>query len=426
MIASWHAVFLYSLQLYFDFSGYSDMAIGLARMFNVRFPLNFNSPYKATGIIDYWQRFHMTLTRYITLYVFNPMAVAITRRPRGAREGLLAQGDSDAGRLHKPAAAANDGHDGVAGIWHGSGLQYLAFGLLHGAYFAVNHAWRIFGGKICASGRSDSACRVYCAHLPLCVCCFRVLPVAVARCCSRDDWGMLGLHGGLGTACEAVEATQTIREAAWLAVLYVIVWLMPNTQQIMSFVRARLSGASRLGRCRGSAGVLSLPCALAFGFGALVGLHEPSVARANSSISSFDVRVSTVPLSAQEYAMASAAAMAAGLAFSGPGLALAPLAFLDQEYPSFLAKRIMLETCDLGSVLVIGDSRAAADIVASRLPTPTANLAVGGGGPVEGYFLLRRAMQCPRPPTRVILSFNAQHLSHVDTFWERSVRFRAA
>jgi alginate O-acetyltransferase complex protein AlgI len=77
---AWYAVAAYSLQLYFDFSGYSDMAIGLARMFNVRFPLNFNSPYKATTVIDYWQRFHMTLTRFITMYIFNPMALAVTRR----------------------------------------------------------------------------------------------------------------------------------------------------------------------------------------------------------------------------------------------------------------------------------------------------------------------------------------------------------
>ena len=78
-IASWYAVIGYSLQLYFDFSGYSDMAIGLARMFNIRFPLNFNSPYKATTVIDYWQRFHMTLTRFITMYIFSPMALGITR-----------------------------------------------------------------------------------------------------------------------------------------------------------------------------------------------------------------------------------------------------------------------------------------------------------------------------------------------------------
>ena len=115
--------------------------------------------------------------------------------------------------------------------------------------------------------------------------------------------------------------------------------------------------------------------------------------------------------------------MAAALALLWLWVASAPLAFLDREYPSFLAKRIMLQGCDLGSIVVIGDSRAAADIVASRLPVPAANLAIGGGGPVEGYFLLRRAMQCPHPPTRVILSYTAQHLTHADTFWERSVRF---
>ncbi len=115
--------------------------------------------------------------------------------------------------------------------------------------------------------------------------------------------------------------------------------------------------------------------------------------------------------------------MAVALALVWAWVALAPLAFFDREYPSFLAKRIMLQTCDLGSIVVIGDSRAAADIVASKLPVPTANLAIGGGGPIEGYFLLRRAMRCPHPPSRVILSYNAQHLTHADTFWERSVRF---
>ena len=79
LIGAWYAVVSYSLQLYFDFSGYSDMAIGLARMFNVRFPLNFNSPYKAMTVIDYWQRFHMTLTRFITMYLFSPMALWVTR-----------------------------------------------------------------------------------------------------------------------------------------------------------------------------------------------------------------------------------------------------------------------------------------------------------------------------------------------------------
>src|ERR1700690_2440644 len=76
---AWYAVAAYSLQLYFDFSAYSDMAIGLARMFNALLPLNFNSPYKATTVIDFWQRFHMTLTRFITMYIFSPLALSITR-----------------------------------------------------------------------------------------------------------------------------------------------------------------------------------------------------------------------------------------------------------------------------------------------------------------------------------------------------------
>ena len=79
MVPAWHAALAYSMQLYFDFSGYSDMAIGLGLMFNLRLPLNFNSPYKAAGIIAYWQRWHMTLTRTITLLLYNPIALWVTR-----------------------------------------------------------------------------------------------------------------------------------------------------------------------------------------------------------------------------------------------------------------------------------------------------------------------------------------------------------
>ena len=86
-LAAWNVALCYSLQLYFDFSGYSDMAIGLARMFNVRFPLNFNSPYKAASVIDHWQRWHMTLSRYLALYLYNPIALG---SPAGAPTGALA------------------------------------------------------------------------------------------------------------------------------------------------------------------------------------------------------------------------------------------------------------------------------------------------------------------------------------------------
>ena len=77
---AWTGLIVYSMQLYFDFSGYSDMALGLARLFSIRFPLNFDSPYKATSVTEYWQRWHMTLTRYITLYLYNPILLSVQRR----------------------------------------------------------------------------------------------------------------------------------------------------------------------------------------------------------------------------------------------------------------------------------------------------------------------------------------------------------
>ena len=78
--ATWVGMLAYAVQLYFDFSGYSDMALGLARMFSITFPVNFNSPYKAANIIEFWQRWHMTLTRYLNLYLFNPIALSMSRR----------------------------------------------------------------------------------------------------------------------------------------------------------------------------------------------------------------------------------------------------------------------------------------------------------------------------------------------------------
>jgi hypothetical protein len=102
---------------------------------------------------------------------------------------------------------------------------------------------------------------------------------------------------------------------------------------------------------------------------------------------------------------------------------VAPLAFLDPEYPAWLAKERMLASCDLGELLVVGDSRAAVDIIPAALPVPAANLAVGGGSPIEAYVAASHALGCPTPPRRFIVSFNAVHFTEPDLFWERSVRF---
>jgi alginate O-acetyltransferase complex protein AlgI len=88
LFPAWQTALSYSLQLYFDFSGYSDMAIGAARMLNIQFPANFNSPYKARSVIDYWQRWHITLTRYLTVYLYNPLALWLTRRRIACGRGI--------------------------------------------------------------------------------------------------------------------------------------------------------------------------------------------------------------------------------------------------------------------------------------------------------------------------------------------------
>jgi hypothetical protein len=118
-----------------------------------------------------------------------------------------------------------------------------------------------------------------------------------------------------------------------------------------------------------------------------------------------------------------ACAFFAGLAVAWAWVAAAPLAFLDPEYPYWRAKEEILRRCDLGRVLVLGDSRAAVDIMPARIAVPVTNLAVGGGGAIEARAALTRALACNARPDRVILSFDPVHFARADLFWERSVRY---
>jgi len=118
-----------------------------------------------------------------------------------------------------------------------------------------------------------------------------------------------------------------------------------------------------------------------------------------------------------------AAVMAAGFVLVWAWVAAMPLAYLDPEYPVWRAKLAMLQRCDLGEVLVVGDSRAAVDVMPALLPVKTTNLAVGGGMPIEAYVAVARAMACPVPPRRVVISLDAAHFAVPDLFWERTVKF---
>ena len=122
LFEAWVGALAYTLQLYFDFSGYSDMAIGLSLMFNVRLPLNFDSPYKATNIIDFWRRWHMTLSTFLRDYLYIPLG--------GNRKGPLRR------YLNLLATML------LGGLWHGAGWSFVIWGGLHGLYLIINHGWR--------------------------------------------------------------------------------------------------------------------------------------------------------------------------------------------------------------------------------------------------------------------------------------------
>jgi len=119
---AWVGALAYTFQLYFDFSGYSDMAIGIARMFGIRLPINFNSPYKATSIIDFWRRWHITLSRFLRDYLYIPLG--------GSRNGKVRR------YINLMVTMV------LGGLWHGAGWTFVLWGALHGFYLIINHGWR--------------------------------------------------------------------------------------------------------------------------------------------------------------------------------------------------------------------------------------------------------------------------------------------
>lgn len=116
-------------------------------------------------------------------------------------------------------------------------------------------------------------------------------------------------------------------------------------------------------------------------------------------------------------------AMAGSFAAVWLWVAFLPMAFMEPEYPAWQAKRVLLDSCNLGDVVILGDSRPAAGIIPNLLPIKTTNLAVGGGEPIEALAIARRMLTCAKRPRLAIVSFDAAHLVEPDLYWERSVRF---
>ncbi len=115
---AWAGALAYSLQIYFDFSGYSDMAIGLSLLFGIRLPFNFDAPYKSRSIVEFWRRWHISLSRFLRDYLYVPL------------------GGNRRGDMHRNINLA-------AGLWHGSGITFIIWGSLHGLFLVINHRWSL-------------------------------------------------------------------------------------------------------------------------------------------------------------------------------------------------------------------------------------------------------------------------------------------
>jgi len=275
LLPAWLAAVGFTLQIYFDFSGYTDMALGLARFFGVRLPPNFDSPLKATNIIDFWLRWHMTLTRFLTAYIYNPLVLWLTRR-RAARKlpGLGGRRPS-LGAFFQLLVGPTLLTMFISGLWHGAGYLFIAWGVLHGVYICINHGWRLVAARL---WRDSTAYPKVMKPVGF-VLTFVAVAVAMVLFRSTDAHaakemlqGMVGLNG-VGVpqaifervsgsaavqrfvfASTELSAQQLIVATAWVGALLFVALALPNTLQILSRFGPSLatttspSGAARLRR----------------------------------------------------------------------------------------------------------------------------------------------------------------------------------
>lgn len=217
LLAAWGGVLAYAFQIYFDFSGYSDMAIGLSRLFGVQLPMNFNSPYKATNISEFWHRWHMTLSRFLRDYLYIPLG--------GNRKGKV--------RRYANLMVTML----LGGLWHGAGWNFVIWGGLHGIYLVIHQTWIALTGGL--GGKGNSAMMRFVSTLMTFVAvCFAWAFFRAPNLAISVDVisGMAGLHGlgslqltpgDLGAVGSQLEV--------WMAVLVSggIAFLLPNTQEIV-------------------------------------------------------------------------------------------------------------------------------------------------------------------------------------------------
>ncbi|HTV49708.1 MAG TPA: MBOAT family O-acyltransferase [Steroidobacteraceae bacterium] len=232
VLSGWFAAITYTLQLYFDFSGYSDMAIGLGRMFGVKLPLNFHSPLHAANIAEYWRRWHMTLQRMIYGYVFQPLSLLLSR---GTWHLNLTGWSAFTVSVGVPTFLTFV----IVGIWHGAGWTFVAFGVMHAIYVSIFEIARERRARLQRKMRKlkiklaePGPARRALGHV------LTLTAVLLANVMFRAKtvlgatsvWAAMTGLGRVGADLREFNSPLVVT----LAVCIVIVWLFPNTQQIMA------------------------------------------------------------------------------------------------------------------------------------------------------------------------------------------------
>lgn len=255
LLMAWIAGIGFTLQIYFDFSGYSEMAAGLALAMGLRLPTNFDSPLKARNIVDFWARWHMTLTGFLTAYVYNPLVMYNTRRRISRKLPLHSPGRPNAQGFLMSLAIPSVLTMLLSGLWHGAGYTYLIWGFLHGIYLAANHAWRAWQPSYQSSWLTE-----------LTAWAFTFVSVVTAMVWFRSPdvqtaiqvlSGMVGINGLAlpaqfqsilpfeWIAIEAISLTHFVELGALLAVALFIALFSPNALQIMGSYKPTLDFHSK-------------------------------------------------------------------------------------------------------------------------------------------------------------------------------------
>ncbi|HQQ63043.1 MAG TPA: MBOAT family O-acyltransferase [Pseudomonadales bacterium] len=219
-LEAWQGALAYTLQLYFDFSGYVDMAIGASLMFGIALPVNFNSPYQAINFTDFWQRWHITLSRFFREYVYIPLG--------GNRKGVHRK------QLNILVVML------LSGLWHGAGWTFIVWGLMHAFFVIANNYWRVFREKCLGHDLETSSLPGRIFSIALTFFCL-VFCWVVFRADTLDAaWVIMRamVSPDMSVFASSFEKYRVV--TTWLAVMMAISGLFPNATQI-----AR--GTSRIG-----------------------------------------------------------------------------------------------------------------------------------------------------------------------------------